>query len=92
MPEILWVTPVNPVKQSSQLELVSDTIPSFADRPYKPALLEPLGVERHADVIMPDDLDQVADTIPKTNSSRHAERTSDPVEPSARTLRHRCDP
>ncbi len=59
-PGILGVPPVDTLQQAGQLRGGQRHCSLARRGPYEPALLEPLGVERHADPIVPDDLDQRA--------------------------------
>src|SRR5437016_1240822 len=52
-----WVPPVDPVKHVSQLRRADRDAPVGRRRPDKTAALQSLGVERHANAVMPDDLD-----------------------------------
>ena len=61
-----------PSSRQASWALVSDTIPSFADVQKAP-VLEALGVKRHADTIMPDDLGQRSGT-PSKDEEIAAER------------------
>ena len=55
---ILRVTPVDTLQKAGQLRGVSDTVPSVAEG--HTTLLEPLGLERQTDIVVPGDLDQRA--------------------------------
>src|SRR5665647_210013 len=54
------VTPVDPIKHIGQLRRRDTKHTIDRRRPDEAALLQSLGVERHAETVMPDDLDQVA--------------------------------
>lgn len=55
-PRTLGVTPVDPVEQAGQLRGCQRHHSVLRRRPDKPTLLEPLGVERHANPVVPDEL------------------------------------
>lgn len=59
-PRILRVAPVDPLQQAGQLRGGQGYCSLRCRWPHEPALLEPLGIERHADPVVPDDLDQRA--------------------------------
>src|SRR5690606_4777394 len=56
-----WIAPVDPFQQIAEL-CTGDghSGPALADRPDELARLQPLQIERHADAVMPEDLDQIA--------------------------------
>src|SRR5487761_2147473 len=54
------VTPIDPVKHIGQLRRRDAEHAIDRRRPDEAALLEPFGVERHTETVMPDDLDQIA--------------------------------
>jgi len=54
------VSPVYPVKHVSQLRRCDRDRPVSRQRLYEPAALQPLGVQRHANPVMPENLDQVS--------------------------------
>ena len=51
-----WVPPIDPVEHVGQLRRTDRDDPVGRRRPDEPAALQPLGVERHADAVMPNDL------------------------------------
>ena len=51
--------PHNPFKHVGQLSCGNRHRAVSRRRPYKPAALQPLGIERHADPVMPENLDQL---------------------------------
>jgi hypothetical protein len=53
------VPPIDPVKHVSQLRGGDRDHPIARRGPDKPAALQPLGVKRHADPVVPDDLEQI---------------------------------
>src|SRR5205823_11482267 len=53
------IAPINPFKHVGQLSCGNRHRAVSRRRPYKPAALQPLGVERHADPVMPENLDQL---------------------------------
>src|SRR3954447_20214890 len=55
-----WVSPVNPVEHIGELRRRNRYRTVGRRRPDKAAALQPLRIERHANPVMPDDLDQVA--------------------------------
>src|SRR6266850_8357691 len=59
------VAPINPVKHVSQLHGGDRDHPIARRGPDKPAALQPLGVKRHADPVVPDDLEQVPSGAPE---------------------------
>src|SRR4051812_6234277 len=59
------VTPIDPVEHVGQLRRRYGNAPVRRRRPQKTALLEPLGIERHAEPVVPDNLDQIAAAPPK---------------------------
>lgn len=59
-PRILRVAPVDPVQKPDRLEGGHGNCFLARRRLHEPALLEPLGTERHADPVVPDDSDQRA--------------------------------
>src|SRR5450759_5030876 len=54
------VAPVDPVEHIGQLRRRDTEHAIDRRRPDEAALLQPFGVERHAETVMPDDLDQIA--------------------------------
>src|SRR5665647_1941866 len=54
------VAPVDPVEHIGQLRRRDTEYAIDRRRPDEAALLQPFGVERHAETVMPDDLDQIA--------------------------------
>src|SRR6266545_2143050 len=54
------IPPVDPVEHISQLRRRDSNHAIDRGRPNEAALLQPFGVQRHAETIMPDDLDQIA--------------------------------
>src|SRR5665647_1008617 len=54
------VAPVDPVEHIGQLRHRNPEHAVDRRRPDEAALLQPFGVERHAETVMPDDLDQIA--------------------------------
>src|SRR5450631_185748 len=57
------VTPVGPIKHIGQLRRRDTEHTIDRRRPDEAALLQPFGVERHAETVMPDNLDQIATRI-----------------------------
>jgi hypothetical protein len=62
---MLRVPPVDRVKQIAELRGADRHRPVGRGRPDEPAALQPLGVERDAEPVMPQDLDQVTSTPPE---------------------------
>src|SRR6516164_2632450 len=59
-PGVLRVAPVNAFEHVSQLCRCDRDHAIGRRRPDKPAALQSLGVKRHAETVMPEDLDQIA--------------------------------
>src|SRR6516164_6775566 len=58
-PRVLRVAPVNAFEHVSQLRRRDRDDAVRRRRPDKPAALQPLGVQRHAETVMPENLDQI---------------------------------
>src|SRR3546814_8669274 len=70
-PGILRVAPVDPVEQAGKLRTRQRHHAVLRRGPDEAALLEPLGVKRHADPVVPDDLHQRADRKSTRLNSSH---------------------
>src|SRR5207248_2036154 len=57
-PAVLWVAPVDPVEQASQLGAGHRHSTVHRRGPDEAPLLKPLGIERHADPVVPNHLHQ----------------------------------
>src|SRR3954469_19456045 len=60
-----WVSPVNPVEHIGKLPRRNRYRTVGRRRPDKAAALQPLRIERHADPVVPDDLDQITSRAAK---------------------------
>src|SRR5207249_2617184 len=58
-PGAYWVPPIDPVEHVSQLRHTDRDDAVGRRRPQEPATLQPLGVERHANAVMPQNLNQM---------------------------------
>src|SRR5215472_2287981 len=59
-PAVQWIAPVNAFEHVTQLRHGDCDHPIGGQRPDKAAALQSLGVKRHAETVMPEDLDQIA--------------------------------
>src|SRR6516164_5074340 len=59
-PRVLGISPIDPIQHVSELRRRDRNDAGCGRGPNEPAALQPLGIERHADAVMPENFDQRA--------------------------------